>query len=253
VDGLRFTILVMKNILPILLLSATTSFGAAQQQPDADAGAPADRFGAKAFDPTQNVLDLVRAAVKRLDDLREQAEKFQERINLLENKRLDDLRAGESRRVDEEAKMRADFEIAMAVKEAGRLDSIRQVDRDDVSKTAAQVNVATSTLASRTTDLQTTLAKAVTDAAAATEARFSQFQSETNKRLSSLEAGSSERQGKSTVVDPQMEQLRASVEKLAAAKSEGQGQWTLLSTEIAVGILVYRKSSQNGKLLRGAK
>ena len=71
-------------------------------------GMAVDSHGGPVIDPTKNVLDLVRAAVTRINDLRVQEMEHGREVRILESKRLDDLRSAESRRVDEQAQLRAD-------------------------------------------------------------------------------------------------------------------------------------------------
>jgi TolA-binding protein len=222
----------------ILLTCFLSSVVFANDQPGS--GLPVDKYGGQTVDPTRNVLDLVQAAVKRLDDLREQAEKYQKEISDL----------------------RATHENELRIADVKLSEAIRTVDREDVNKTAAVAQTAIANLAKQTTDLATTLAKQVTDAATATEARFSTFQSDTNKRLSALELASSERVGKGLVADPQVEAVRAAVEKLTAAQQSGEGKssgqsnlWTMI---IAGGILLvtganFYKSTSNGQILRNER
>jgi CRISPR/Cas system-associated exonuclease Cas4 (RecB family) len=131
-----------------------------------------------------------------------------------------------------------------------------------VAKTTAAANVAIATLAKQTTDLSTTLAKQVADTATASEARQAAFAAEVTKRLSALELGFSERQGKQTLSDPQLEILKAETERNTAARLASQGStmgisnmWTLL---VAAGVLIiaalnYFRSHQNGKILRNGR
>ena len=182
-------------------------------------GLPVDKGGGPTVDPTKNVLDLVKAESKYQDAMREAADK----LAVAEYKRIDELRAINNRRIDEQSAMRADFAEKLSRAESSRLDSIRQVDRDDVSKTAASNNTAINTLAKQTTDLSTTLAKQVADTATATESRQTAFAAEITKRLSSLELSSSERTGKQQVSDPQLERLNSAVERLVSAQSNGAG------------------------------
>lgn len=206
----------MKTIVAVLVVCLLAGAALAQQT-----GIPIDRLGGPTIDPTKNVSDLSAASNKRQDDLRELSLRYEKEI----------------------ADLRAQHEKELRTSEAARLDSIRQVDRDDVAKTVAAANVAIDTLAKRTLDLSTTLAKQVTDTATATEARFSAFQSDTNKRLSALELSASERTGKSTISDPAFEQLKITVEKIAAAQTENAGKtagssglWTMLVAGAAVVI-----------------
>jgi hypothetical protein len=232
----------MKSLVLVFCLIATSALAQGEQQ----SGLPIDKSGGPTVDPTENVKALVIADAKRQDDLRISQEK-------LDDTKIKDLK--------EIIDLRAAFEEKLRVSEAGRLDSIRQVDRDDVAKTTAAANVAIATLAKQTTDLSTTLAKQVQDTATATEARQSAFSAEVTKRLSQLELGASSASGKNAVADPQIEALRGSVEKLLAAQQSGAGstagQQTLISTMVAIGILLigaigllYRRSSQNGKMLK---
>jgi hypothetical protein len=65
-------------------------------------------------DPTQNVLDLVEAAIKRQDDLRE----------------------AESRHVREVAALRAEYQAELRAAETARIDAIRAVDVGAVNRAA---------------------------------------------------------------------------------------------------------------------
>jgi len=76
-------------------------------------------------DPTQNVLDLVDAAVKRLDDLVDAAVK-----------RLDDLGQIRTEMIQREMLLRADHAVELRQAEKERLDSIRRVDVEAVQRSA---------------------------------------------------------------------------------------------------------------------
>jgi hypothetical protein len=193
-------------------------------------GIPVDSSGGATIDPTKNVLDLVDAAVQRQDDLR------------AKDRDIADLQHGHQEAI---AKLRATHEATVGLlreqyqekiahAESGRLDSIRQVDREEVAKTAVAANTAIQTLAKQTTDLSTTLAKQVADTAAAAESRQSSQYSDTNKRLSALELSSSEGKGKQTVVDPQMDKLTSLVEVLARNQATGAGKASGFSASWAI-------------------
>lgn len=182
------------------------------KNPPADSigsGIPVDELGGRTVDPTANVLGLVEASNKRQDDLR----------NL--TKELQDYKIA---CVKEEVIMHARHQAELRIAESARLDSIRQVDREDVAKTAASANNAITTLAKQTTDLATTLQNQVSATAAAAETRRSADMSEVNKRVSALELASSASAGKQTLADPQMDKLSALVESLARAQSQGSGK-----------------------------
>jgi cobalamin biosynthesis Mg chelatase CobN len=74
--------------------------------PGGIAGVGVDAAGNPVIDPTQNVLDLVEAAIKRQDDLRE----------------------AESRHVRELATLRAEYQEELRKAETERINAIRAVD-----------------------------------------------------------------------------------------------------------------------------
>jgi cobalamin biosynthesis Mg chelatase CobN len=187
------------------------------------AGIGVDAFGDAAFDPTANVKALVIAESRRQDDLRAAA------------KELSDVKHTYEQTI---GKLREDYQEKIQRAESGRLDSIRQVDREEVAKTAVAANTAITTLAKQTNDLAVTLAKTVADTAAAAEARNSAQYSDTNKRLSALELSSSEGKGKQTVADPQMEKLTALVETLARTQATGAGQSQGMSDSVKLLVTI---------------
>ena len=99
----------MKPIVIIyLLFYANFTFALAAASPD-NAGSP--------YDPTRNVLQLVEAAVKRLDDIQEIQKKSIEGLLTLQAKMLDDKLT---------AFIITSKELAQA--EKSRIDAIRAVD-----------------------------------------------------------------------------------------------------------------------------
>jgi len=77
-------------------------------------GIGVDKTGGPVVDPTQNVLDLVEAAVKRLDD----------------------LRVADARHANQLAAVRAEHAKELRVIEKDRLDAIRAVDVGAVQRAA---------------------------------------------------------------------------------------------------------------------
>lgn len=183
-------------------------------------GIPVDYENSPAVDPTDAVRELVLAGEKRQDDLRLLTKELYDSKNSCA-KELSELR---ERYHEAIGRLREEHQAKMMAAEAGRLDSIRQVDREEVSKTAVAANTAITTLAKQTNDLATTLAKQVADTALAAEARNSAQYSDTNKRLSALELSSSEGKGKQTVADPAMDKLVLVVGELAKAQAMGSGK-----------------------------
>lgn len=183
-------------------------------------GVGVDVFSEPAFDPSENVKALSEAASKRQDDLRNASKELTD-AKLEHLKEIGTLRAGYQEAI---GKSREEYQEKISHAESGRLDSIRQVDREEVAKTAVAANTAITTLAKQTTDLATTLQKQVADTAQAAEARNSATYTDVNKRLSALELSSSEGKGKQTVVDPQMDKLTILVETLARNQAMGTGK-----------------------------
>jgi cobalamin biosynthesis Mg chelatase CobN len=169
--------------------------------------------------PTKNVEALVEASVKSLSNeavLRAQLADS----NIAHQKEIGQLR---ERYQEAIGKLREDHQARMQAAEAGRLDSIRQVDREEVAKTAITANTAIATLAKQTTDLATTLQSRVDATASAAEARSSAQYNDITKRLQAVELSLSEGKGKQGVADPQMDKLTLLVETLATNQSRGQG------------------------------
>jgi hypothetical protein len=191
----------------------------AEKDPQSRTGVGVDANGNAVVDPTKNVLDLVEAANKRQDDLRQAAQAMAE------------LRATHQHELGE---MRAKHQRDLAMAEAQRLDSIRQVDREDVNKTAAQALAAIQTLATVTSTTAETLRTQVATTATAAANQLATITGEINKRLSALELSSSEGKGKQAYVDPQMDRLSNLVEALARAQANESGREKGMSTSWAV-------------------
>lgn len=155
-------------------------------------GLAVDAHGGPVVDPTANVIALNEAANRRQDDLREAAEKYNTMI-VNHVREMSSLRATHQRELDHA--------------ESERLDSIRQVDREDVNKTAAQALNAIQTLAAVTSGTAETLRTQVATTAAAAANQLVTITAEINKRLSALELASSEGKGKQALSDPMMEKL----------------------------------------------
>lgn len=113
------------------------------------AGAGVDSEGRPVLDPTKNVLDLVEAAIKRQDDLRE-------------------LTAAHQR---EMAAMRHDYERELREAETARIDAIRAVDVGAVNRAAEVSATQATTLATQVaTSAETLRAQVAAAAQAATTA-----------------------------------------------------------------------------------
>lgn len=158
-----------------------------------------DRRGNPVVDPTKNVLDLVSAAIKRQDDLRESDNK------------IADLR-------DEHAK-----ELRLA--EAARIDAIRAVDVSAV-KSAAEVQAAqANTLATQVATSAETLRTQVAATATAAETKLAAALEPIQKDIADLRRVQYEGVGSKTQV----------VE--ARASEANTGMWIGIGIAIA-GILI---------------
>ena len=115
----------------------------------AERGIGVDSGGGPVIDPTQNVLDLVEAAIKRQDDLRD----------------------AESRHVREIGKLRSDYAAELRHGETERINAIRAVDVAAVQQAAQVSATQATTLAAQVATSAETLRTQV--AAAATAATVS--------------------------------------------------------------------------------
>ena len=183
-------------------------------------GLAVDESGGPVIDPTENVIALTEAANKRQDDLRILTKELND-TKIAHQKEISDIREGHQ---DTLGGIRERHQEALNKAESARLDSIRQVDREDVNKTAAQALTAIATLASTTTTTAETLRTQVATTAQAQANALANTMGEVNKRLSALELSSSEGRGKQTVVDPMQAEMAAKMERVLNAIATGGGQ-----------------------------
>jgi hypothetical protein len=194
-------------------------------------GIPIDASGGPTIDPTKNVLDLVTAAIGRQDDLREASEKLAV-MQLTCQKEVGDLRERHAE-VIRDLQARHLSELSKA--EAARLDSIRQIDREEGGKTAAQISAAVQTLASQTQANAETLRNQVAQTAEtlrnqvattqlASQNTFNTTVAEFNKRISQLELSSSEGKGKQTLSDPMLLEMVAEMKATNRTLAVGGGK-----------------------------
>lgn len=103
------------HVLAVALLLAEPAF--AQNQPTSPGGlpgVPVDSRGGPTVDPTVNVLNLVYAAVTRLNDLMAAQTKRNDDLRQSDTKYEDALRDAETRRVNELAAQKQVFDIELA-------------------------------------------------------------------------------------------------------------------------------------------
>jgi hypothetical protein len=178
--------------------------------PAAAAGVPVDAAGGPTVDPTKNVLDLVEAAVRRLDDMAAARDSlFQSQVRRLDDllderdrlnearvKRVDDLQMVEARHTHEMADLRQRFEAELRGKETERIDAIRAVDVGAVARASEVAATQATTLA--------------TQVQASAEALRNQVQASASASTIALAAA--------------LEPIQKSIEELRRTQYEQQGQ-----------------------------
>ncbi len=98
-------------------------------------GPGVDATGTPVVDPTRNVLDLVTAAIRRQDDLREAQAQHLREILALRSEHVRDLRLAESTRID-----------AIRAVDVGAVQQAAQVAATQATTLAAQVALSAETL-----------------------------------------------------------------------------------------------------------
>ena len=170
---------------------------------DEHAGPGVDVRGNPVLDPTRNVLDLVEAAVVRLNDLRES--------DLAHRQEMDTLRAAFAREIREA--------------ETARIDAIRAVDVGAVQRAAeVQADVATA-LANQVALSAETLRNTVSETATAGATALAQALDPLQKAIDDLRRAQYEQQGQKQQV----------VERQALGSS--QGLWVGLGLSAFVSVL----------------
>jgi len=185
-------------------------------------GIGVDAHGGPVIDPTANVLSLVDAAVKRLDDLAE----ADRRSNHLEHEHVREI-----------ATLRASHEKELRDMEAFRLNAIRQVDQLAVSTAADRalqaIQALAATTASNADNLRNALASTATTIATQTTAANAAM----TERIAALEKSSYLGAGRSGVSDPMLTELMLEVRKLSSREdtSSGKGQGINLAWGVLIG------------------
>lgn len=187
-----------------------------------DEGYAVDRFGGPVRDPTRNVLDLVEAAIKRQDDLREMAS--------MHNREMSQFRTVFDDKIDQ---MRAEFAEKLAGKESERLDSIRAVDQATVQQRATVYEQQVQALAKAASETAETLRKQVESTALASDTKNDAKFAEVTRALAALQ----EAQFRTAGGKEQVTETRASL--TAAQGIIG----TVLAVVAAVGLYLGVKNS----------
>jgi hypothetical protein len=207
-----------------------------------------DSKGNPAIDPTKNVLDLVEAAVRRLNDILELSLKRQDDLRKLGDsesrirvEHIRDILDERTKRLDANELLRAEYEDKLRKAEASRLDAIRIVDTNNVTvaneraaATAAALQkkgddsaLVLSAQVTKSADDVRTLVKTTADEQSRNlQQQFAGIQTQFTSltaRLSALEQTGAEGLGKQKFQDPATAALIEEVRKLSRAQSDSAG------------------------------
>ena len=173
-------------------------------------GIGVDTAGGPLIDPTANVIALNKAGHIRQDDLR----KSERRYILSELRRVED----KALFVKELTTVHQIHDYALHKAEAGRLDALRQNDREDVKALAVATNQRAEVLA----------------------ASFASAMAEQTKRISNIELAQSEGRGKATIESPMMVEMVSELKALRREQTStlGQRQGALSTREMISWILL---------------
>ena len=168
----------------------------------ASPGPGVDRYGTPVIDPTANVLDLVRAAITRQDDLRESESRHIRELASVRAEYDQQLRAAdqdrdrELRRADHDRMaMRAAYEDKLRVQESARIDAIRAVDVGAVTRAAEVSATQAATLATQQQASADALRGQVEQARIATADALAQALAPITKSIEDLRAAQYQQQG----------------------------------------------------------
>jgi len=203
----------------ILVTLVAPAAWAQDARPEQRPGVAVDAKGNAVIDPSKNVEDNLKAEAKRQDDLRI----ANERLIESKIKGLFDLTSAELRRVDNEAKIRSEYEEKLRTAEKGRLDAIRAVDVAGSAEDRRRTTETATSLATQTTTLSETLRLAVVNSAAATQLTSQQTSGALSARITTLEQAGYQQAGKQTISDPAILELARKVEVLSQARTNTTG------------------------------
>ena len=164
-------------------------------------GPATDRNNQPVIDPTANVLDLVEAAIKRIDDIRE-----------VETRRVDDLRESFLKHIEVVSMIRAHYEDELRVSESKRIDAVRTVDVAAVAAAASAAETRATALAQQVSASAEAMRNQVAAAAQAASTALTAALEPIQKDVADLRRVQYEQQGQ-----------RANIEDRRATWTAGQG------------------------------
>ena len=166
-------------------------------------GPGVDRFGRPVVDPTENVLQLVAAAIQRQDDLRAAEARH---LREIEAMRAESLR-NERAHLRELAEQRAEYDNRLHKAEANRIDAIRAVDVTAVQQTAAAAETRATALAAVVTASAEALRNQVSEVRQASDLTLAQALAPISEAISDLRRAQYQAQGEKTQVVEQRAQV----------------------------------------------
>lgn len=274
------------------LLSLVTAQAQAPAPPTAAEGHPAaevrpgvgvDSRGNPSFDPSENVKALNEAAAKRQDDLRLYSERLTqaqldalEKVGTIRIQQEMRLLAEQDKRIENEARIRAEYNDKLISAEAKRIDAVRTVDTTAAAATSQRTTEQATLLGKQTADIAEVLRNQVARNAddlrtlvATTAATQLQTQiaaanvvatqmSTLSTRITTLEQSGAEGKGKQTIQDPAFAALLQEVRNLTQARADqagvGAGRSDVVGWIVGVGgflialammFMMYNSSSSN--------
>lgn len=172
-------------------------------------------------DPTENVIQLVNAAVKRLDDLSEvRYEGIKNEVKL--NKEILDLHVSYGEKLRS-----ADEKLSSA--ESKRIDAIRAVDVGAVAIASEKQTAQAAVLANQLTASADTLRNLVATTATTVNEQFKSVTNQLNDKIALLEKSQYVGMGKERVTDPMMDKLFLKLESLGESRASSKGTGDLVS------------------------
>ena len=201
-----------------------------------DSNPPFDIRDVAVHDPTKNVLNLVEASVRRIDDIQKK-----------QNKHLVDVQMAEIKRIDAIADIRATYQEKLDVAESKRIDSIRAVDVGAVAIASERASQQAQVLTNQVAASAETLRALVASTAQQVASQLSQVQTQLTDRISLLEKYQYESKGRGSISDTmqtdfmeEVRKLRDDFRKLSDAFTSHTGQgvgksamWGYIVTGIA--------------------
>jgi hypothetical protein len=174
-------------------------------------GLGVDSSGSPVIDPTANVRELVEAAIKRQDDLRE----------------------SESRHVRDIARLRAEYQEELRRAETERINAIRAVDVQAVQQASSVQETRATALAAQVAASAEAMRSQVAAAATAAATSLAAALEPVQKDIADLRRAQYEAQGKQTqVVDTQ-------------ARGGAVGMWAAIAISAVVAIFTVIYYSQH--------